>query len=247
MPSGIMQSCSRCRMQKRKCDRRLPICTLCERLKRPCSYPTFDEPPAVVPDPRELSCPTIRDTLHKQISAFVGNSQQVADWTAEYFRTIHLWLPVLSQTNFYTRLQSVQPETDSMDFSALILAMNLVCSKSVNAALTTPTRALYLLVKTLVSTLEADGVNSLEMVQARLLVTVFELGHGLYPAAYISAGANVRAAVDLGVNAGSDEQLVETFGSREIVEEAQKVWSGIIIADRSVRLRCSSVSGFRST
>lgn len=190
--------------------------------------------PFTVPELQELSCPNIRDTLYKQISAIVGDGQHVLGWAAVYFRTIHPWLPVISQTSYSNRLLPARIASESADFCLLNLTTYLVCTKPVNGELTSQTRSLYLLLKTLVSTLEAIGISSIEMLQGRLLMTIFEVGHGLYPAAYISSGANVRAATDLGVNAASPERLFKIFGSQERADEAQRTWSGIIVADRSV-------------
>lgn len=94
------------------------------------------------------------------------------------------------------------------------------------------TRSLYTQVKSIVAMLEAMGTNSLEMLQCRLLLTVFEVGHAMYPAAYISAGANIRAAVALGANASSSEQLLKVFGDQGQAEEARRTWRGIVITDR---------------
>jgi hypothetical protein len=131
------------------------------------------------------------------------------------------------------RLISATIAAERADFCLLNLTMHLVCSKPVNGEFTSETRSLYLLLKSIISTLEAVGINSIEMLQGRLLMTVFEVGHGLYPGAYISSGANVRAAVDLGVNATSFARLLNLHGSRERAEEAQRLWVGIIAVDRS--------------
>ncbi|KAF2139475.1 uncharacterized protein K452DRAFT_77815 [Aplosporella prunicola CBS 121167] len=243
MPSGIVQACSRCRAQKRKCDRRLPACSLCERLKRTCSYPAADGEPqeqqavaVPVPELQELSVPNIRDTLHKQIAAIVGDGQQCQGWAAVYFTTIHPWFPVICQTSYSNRLLPSRITAETADFCFLTLTMYLVCAKPINGELTSQTRSLYLLLKGLVSTLEAIGINTVEMLQGRLLVTIFEVGHGLYPAAYISSGANVRAAIDMGVNEASRGKLLNIFGSQERAEDAQRTWRGIIVADRYATL-----------
>jgi hypothetical protein len=42
--------------------------------------------------------------------------------------------------------------------------------------------------------LEGAGLNSIDFVEARLLINIFEVSHRLYPAAYLSIAATVRAA-----------------------------------------------------
>lgn len=70
------------------------------------------------------------------------------------------------------------------------------------------------------------GKESLAMLQSRLLVTIFETGHAIYTAAYISAGANVRAAVSLG--AGQAHKKPQDPRAAE----AHLTWLGINMADR---------------
>lgn len=85
--------------------------------------------------------------------------------------------------------------------------------------------ALYTLLKISIARLEAADINSIEVVQARLLVTSFEVGHGLN-AAYISIAALARAAAAIGLN--------ETVNapSSPVCEEGLRVWWGIVMLDR---------------
>ncbi|ORY09177.1 hypothetical protein BCR34DRAFT_657535, partial [Clohesyomyces aquaticus] len=108
--------------------------------------------------------------------------------------------------------------------------MYLVCAKPVNGELTPHTRSLYLLLKSIIGMLEAIGIASIEMLQGRLLMNIFEIGHGLYPAAYISAGANVRAAIDSGAHVSSDHPLY-LFGSPERAHYAQRTWTFILLTN----------------
>ena len=211
------------------------------RLKRTCSYPILDGDshiPQARPLPmlalQELSCPNIRDTLYKHVSAVVGDGHQVQAWATVYFRTIHPWLPVISNTCYFDRLQPAKIASEPADFCLLNLTMYLVCTKPVNGELSPKAQSLYLLVKSLVGTLEAVGITSIEMLQSRLLITIFEVGNSLYSAAYISSGANIRAAIELGINAASSEQLQTLLGSPTQIEEAQRTWRAIVVIDRSV-------------
>ena len=59
--------------------------------------------------------------------------------------------------------------------------------------------SLYHFTKYSMPTTEGYGMNAFPIVQSRALVTLFEVAHGYYPAAYISLGATVRAADALNV------------------------------------------------
>ncbi|KAJ5882610.1 uncharacterized protein N7529_001282 [Penicillium soppii] len=89
------------------------------------------------------------------------------------------------------------------------------------------------------------GTNSLEMLQSRLLLTIFEIGHSIYPSAYISTAANIRAAVSLGIGA-TCKDLRKVFRDPQKVEEARQTWRGIVITDRYVSLKNGQASNTHS-
>lgn len=90
----------------------------------------------------------------------------------------------------------------------------------------------YICLKSWLSCVEGLGSNSLEIVQARVLVTLFEVAHGFYPAAYISIGATVRAAEALDVHPGTDTSPFYSSDDDTKKTEATLTWSGILILDR---------------
>ncbi|KAJ5828975.1 uncharacterized protein N7525_007228 [Penicillium rubens] len=221
------QACVRCRRQKRKCDKILPCCTLCKRLNKHCDYFLPVEAPRLLPIPdwADLTPSNLRHTLEVQVSSNVGDRLQVQAAAAFYFRTVHTWFLIISEPSYNIRLSNIRVQTASApsDLSLLTLCMTLVCKGPVGESfLSRPDQSL----------LEAMGTNSLEMLQSRLLLTVFEIGHAMYPSAYISAAANMRAAVSLGINATS-EDLTKAFQDSRKAEEARQTWRGITITNRS--------------
>lgn len=103
----------------------------------------------------------------------------------------------------------------------------------VNSEISLATRRLYILIKSFIAMLEAVGMNSLAMLQGRLLLTTFEIGHAMYLSAYISAGANIQAAVRLGASAVTSRDLFKAFPDPRLAAEARKTWHGIVITNRS--------------
>ncbi|KAK6814506.1 hypothetical protein RU639_009480 [Aspergillus parasiticus] len=248
MSSHANRVCLRCRTHKRKCDKLLPVCSLCKRLNRVCCY---TEPSGIagsgnspedvssislpVPDLAQLTSPNISHTIRTQVVTIIGDEHRIRAVAAVYFRTIHPWFPILAEGPFYDRLTHILTYT-SPDLSLLTLCMVLLGVKPVDHEIPPRMRSLYILLKGFIATLEAIEINSLELLQCRLLVTIFEVGCGMYPAAYISMGANVRAAVALGANEVSKAQLEETFKSPGRADEARRIWRGIVITDRYVSL-----------
>ncbi|KFY98270.1 hypothetical protein V498_01535 [Pseudogymnoascus sp. VKM F-4517 (FW-2822)] len=236
------QSCLRCRRQKRKCDKILPICSLCKRLNKSCSHPDHPETPRLlpVPDLLDLTPSNIRYTLEAQVSSVIGDGLQLREAAATYFRTVHTWLPAISETAYYAKLSRFRVEAAPSDFSVLTLCIFLVCAMPVNSDISLETRRLYILIKSFIAMLEAVGMNSLAMLQGRLLLTTFEIGHAMYPSAYISAGANIQAAVRLGASAVTSRDLFKAFPDARLAAEARQTWHGIVITNRYASLESNS-------
>jgi hypothetical protein len=91
---------------------------------------------------------------------------------------------------------------------------------------------LYLFTKNSLASAEGFGINSFLIVQTRLSVTLFEVAHGFYPAAYISIVATIRAADALEVHAEIDAPFSHSFGDGAKQEDTVLMWSGILILDR---------------
>lgn len=80
--------------------------------------------------------------------------------------------------------------------------------------------SLYVTLKGIISLLEATSYHSLEVVQCRLLIAFYEIGHGIYPAAAASIGACAKMAHFAGFRHRSI--LSSNEDEREIVAEEKK-------------------------
>jgi hypothetical protein len=87
---------------------------------------------------------------------------------------------------------------------------------------------MYLMSKAWISLLEGAGLNSIDFMKARLLVNIFEVSHGLYPAVYLSIAATVRAADALAAfqPQGVSRSLAETDAKEYMI-----MWCGIAVID----------------
>jgi hypothetical protein len=80
---------------------------------------------------------------------------------------------------------------------------------------------------------EGSSIVSLAVLQAGVLLALYELGHAIYPAAFLSIGACARYVHALGIN------VSRTLKTRKVltlveVEERRRVWWTIVILDRFV-------------
>jgi hypothetical protein len=153
------------------------------------------------------------------------------DFTA-YSGSTELWFPVAS--NFQGKLRPTWDET-SLDVVLLCLSIVLLTSLPSPSARSIGEvgkfEALYHQTKSCLALAEGLGLNSIVLVQSRILTTLFEVSHGFYPAAYISIGATLRAADALEAHPGAG--VSPSYRSSEPASDEEKVlmWCGILVLD----------------
>lgn len=190
-----------------------------------------------------LSIVTSIDCFHLQISqqsstdvhirtealVILGSPGRVYEMSSVYFASTHYKLPVISKERFYKRIPGLFV-SGSADFTILCLCIHLL-HQTPSLSTETMVSSLYTTVKTSISLLEATSCNSLDIIQCRLLLVLYEMGHGIYPAASISIGACARAARNLGLHPGSSEAAEPT--SMEVIEEERRrTWWAVHNLDR---------------
>ncbi|KAL4780858.1 hypothetical protein BJX76DRAFT_364026 [Aspergillus varians] len=154
----------------------------------------------------------------------------------KFFGHIHRWMPFISKKRFYDLYLQPLPSlhSRSSDVVLLLLAMKLITTfppigpHSPRTTLYHATKHFYLM---------AEDSFSILVLQAGLLVALYELGHGIYPAAFLSIGACARYAHALGIN------VSRTVPTRRVltlveVEERRRVWWALVVLDRFVSIGC---------
>lgn len=169
-------------------------------------------------------------------AAIVGKLRETEpkDVALAYYRTMRPWFPIIAESKLGGQLPANWDDA-TLDFTLLCSTIMLVCTipesstwMDGNASLL---KDLYLSTKSWIALLEGIGVNSTEIVQSRLSLTLFEVAHGLYPAAYISISGVVRAAEILKRGRNLETRLSEPFLEEERVEVCM-TWAAIKIMDR---------------
>jgi hypothetical protein len=94
--------------------------------------------------------------------------------------------------------------------------------------------SLYALAKTGINQLEMLRCCSIDTIQSMLLIALYEVGHGIYPAASISMASCARAARNLGLHKIRSEPLSEIGND---IGEKRRTWWAIHNLDRYVQWR----------
>jgi Fungal specific transcription factor domain len=204
---------------------------------QPIDYPTilFLDPEILTHGPELSQANHVSVPTH--ILQLLGSISDIQTHAAKFFTHIHPWMPFISKkrfhelylmTNFYS-----QPE-----LILLLLAIELITSLPPR----NPRTELYHAVRHFYLDIEGSGSLSIQTLQAGVLLALYELGHGIYPAAFLSIGACARYAHAMGINVARDVSARKVLTLVE-VEERRRVWWAIVILDRFV-LPHMQISGF---
>ncbi|KAK5121058.1 hypothetical protein LTR85_005542 [Meristemomyces frigidus] len=302
-------ACASCRKQKRKCDKLLPRCSLCQRIGRSCDY--SDDSRAPVPSTEEFTAlrqevAELKNLLSGSIAtarsngasngsnghsdltmgngsspadilsapgqpawpgpssfpslffldsnAFeyerfqiqsphvrvppgaltaLGNSAELRAMIEDFFATVHTYFPIVSKIRLYQHLSNPLHEPGA-DIALLFLAMKLAASEIPDGL--PPQTQLYQDVKSFYSYVEAQNGFSIQLIQALLLISMYEMGHAIYPAAYLSIGHSAHLGHAMGLHDRTAPQMLQRCTTWTEQEERRRVWWGVIIMDRFVSI-----------
>jgi hypothetical protein len=164
---------------------------------------TNDFPVALFLDPQvfkqfniELRAPRL--PIPQGVAEVIEDANRIHEISSSYFKTVHPWFPVISRTKFYGNLLNRASYQDC-DLALLVLCMRLILHQPSNSGTRTHSR-LYVEAKKYVVDLELSGLLAMSLIQASLLIALYEIAHGIYPAAYVTVGACARYGVALGLD-----------------------------------------------
>jgi hypothetical protein len=183
----------------------------------------------------QLELPQLHLSIPAKLSPFQNDSSRIRSIAYKFFDSIHWWMPVISKKGFFAHLLNPLSQRRS-ELSLLIICMQLCCEPDLSSATgMVDAKTLYQNAKRLHFEMEASGVFSLRVLQAGILIALYELGQAIYPAAYLTVGACARYATAIGVDQLRDDDTSDGYGiSRTLceVEERRRAWWIILFLDR---------------
>jgi hypothetical protein len=183
----------------------------------------------------QLELPQIHLSIPAKLSPFQNDSSRIRSIAYNFFDSIHWWMPVISKRGFFAHLLNPLSQRRS-ELSLLIICMQLCCEPDLGSATgTLDAKTLYHNAKRLHFEMEASGVFSLRILQAGILIALYELGQAIYPAAYLTVGSCARYATAIGVDQLRDDNTSSGYGSSRTlseVEERRRAWWIILFLGR---------------
>ncbi|KAL6805133.1 hypothetical protein J3E68DRAFT_387723 [Trichoderma sp. SZMC 28012] len=177
----------------------------------------------------QLETPKVDIAIPKMVADYVGTIVDIQDISNTYFDSIHTWMPILSKKQFSSNLPNYLTHRKSE------LCLLVICMKLSSSLTTTAKTVLYRTAKQFYFEMESSGILSVTVLQAGVLIAIYELGHAIYPAAFLSVGQCARYAAALEIEKSITSQILDKLPWNEI-EEQRRVWWSIIILDRYLNL-----------
>lgn len=146
----------------------------------------------------KMTIPRPLISIPQILLAEIGTLPHPTEIAEAYFQTTHIWLPIIWKRRIYQRISDPNLQLGP-DLTLLLSAMKLSyyspCLEEHPAQIT-----LYNLSKQFLATAEDYGLLSIEILQAAILIAMFEIGHGIYPAAYMTIGRSARLGQVMGLH-----------------------------------------------
>ena len=139
-------------------------------------------------------------------------------------RTIDVWLPIISPQKYTEKLENISSDF-SLELANLLLCMYLVTQQPGNSSgIKEMQSPVYFEAKTLLTSLTSSGNTTIEVIQAGVLLSLYEQGHGMIDVAQLTMSVCTRMAMKMKVVLRAAPELQNTdFG---------RLWWGLIILDR---------------
>lgn len=148
-----------------------------------------------------------------------------------YFSTIHKWFPVVSRKRLCMTLASPHAEPGA-DLALLFLCMRLIMDVPVQSCQSAQ-NALYWTAKSFFAMVESSALMTVHLIQSGLLLAAYEIGHAIYPAAFLTTGHCARLVYATGLHDQKDlPQMIKKPGSWAEQEELRRAWWGMLLLDR---------------
>jgi hypothetical protein len=173
------------------------------------------------------------------ILQLIGDLDTVHAMCARFFNTIHSWMPIISRKRFYDTCLTPTYHTHP-EICLLLLSMQL-SMHTLPPDAPDPRNPAYQAAKHFHLELHTAGILSIHLAQAGLLLTLYEIGHAIYPAAVLSVASCARYASVLDIDrprgrdaaaAASSPGVSPPTRTRLEAEEHHRVWWATLVLDR---------------
>ncbi|KAK7408030.1 hypothetical protein QQX98_009803 [Neonectria punicea] len=153
-----------------------------------------------------------------------------------YFSTVDTWFPFISKKSLNQSIQANNP-AEASGLALLLLCMKLVSDITLLQNTSAVDAGPYRTAKSYASLMEDVSPASLQVFQSLVLIALYEMGHGIFPAAYLTVGRAARLGILRGIHdRKTSTQLFQTPPTWTYWEEERRTWWAASILERCINL-----------
>ncbi|PYI35400.1 hypothetical protein BP00DRAFT_478989 [Aspergillus indologenus CBS 114.80] len=229
--------CATCKARKKRCDKSLPCCGYCAHRGLVCRYQnTSPNLPPHTPD-----TPTSASRLCTETQRLLETTGLYLDEiSVRYFQGIHAFVPIISRPRFHARLLSFGADPQPA-FALLLLCMGLLTKSADPLGQLSPQRphhtaekmTLYVATKSLMAQAHALLPLTTHLIQAGVLLAVYEYALGYPERAFVTIGTYARMAYAAGIRSTPCVCTSTTRTDWLAEQEENNTWWGIRICERT--------------
>jgi hypothetical protein len=134
----------------------------------------------------------------QEVLELLGDGSAVQAVISDFFDTAHTWIAIISKKRMTRNMLNPLWEAGP-DLALLFLCMKLTIARP-QEGIESAHLPIYTAAKRFLALMEASGMTSLLVLQAYILIAIYEIGQAIYPAAWMSVGACVRYGLLLGIH-----------------------------------------------
>jgi hypothetical protein len=165
-------------------------------------------------------------SLESTVLTFVGNIFTEQEFISSYFASVHPWLPFLNKRDFMERV--LNPLGPIRPINTLLVALMKLVAITPESD---PRSIEYYCIKANLLRATESSPFDIKMFQSILLLGLYELGHGIHPAAYMTIGSCLRYGNALGINMTVESDIQGVLNDSQS-EEKRRSWWAVLLLDR---------------
>jgi hypothetical protein len=149
-----------------------------------------------------------------------------------YFSSIDKWFPFISRKRLSQHIQG-GPSAETPGLALLLLCMHLISDNSHLSRVPAKASILYRTARSYLNTVEETTPVSIQVFQSLVLIALYEIGHSIFPTAYLTIGRAARIGILMGVHDRKNTtQLFQTPKTWTYWEEERRTWWAVLILER---------------
>lgn len=207
----------------------LPNITIPRFFPRPANGPPSPDSDSAADNPF-LNSKAISRLTAPIYTPFHAIKHEIGEILEVYMQTVNMWLPMITDAQV-PHLKNQDGSTPDAETCTLLLAVYLVTKQPSEG---TNLDSLYTGLKRFHSDLYTISTQSVPIIQAGMLLAIYEQGQSLHQLSYMTIGACVRFAQAIGMHRSIRIEIDYESERREEMQQQRHIWWCLVILERFI-------------